>query len=329
MQTDRYRLTMNSWGKIVKDRKYWENEMEKKFELDSELDMLLDEQLIREAELLEKELFADKNKELYTETEEETNASYERLVARLKADGVYRNEAENETSVDETEASKNIHSVQRSFGRGKRISARRNTLTDEQKRSRRRRISAKIAGVIVVSGMCVFTATMTSEANRKYWLHNMRILTGQDTRVVTDNDERNEVANADEYTAMAEIEEKLGIEVPEFHYRPEQFIFSSYQVDSIAGIAWLEYAYEGNIIMFHMDKSEEESTSYITSIIGEEIQTVKMQYEDTNVNIGQIKDADDELLECYAKWKRKNVNYFLYGRIEVDELTKTIKKIVY
>lgn len=304
--------------------------MEKKFELDSELDLLLDEQLMREAELLEKELFADKNKELYTETEDETQASYERLIARLKVDGVYRDEeTAKEMSVNKTEAPKKFNSTQRCLGRGKKLSIRRETWTDEQKRRRRRRISAKIAGVLVVSGMCVFTATMTSEANRKYWLHNIRILTGQDTRVVTDNDERNEAANADEYTAIAEIEEKLGIEVPEFYYRPEKFVFSSYQVDSIAEIAWLEYTYEGNIIMFHMDKCEEDSTSYITSIIGEEVGTFKMQYEDINVNMGQIKDTNDELLECYAKWKRKNVNYFLYGRIEDEELTKIIKKIAY
>lgn len=303
--------------------------MEKKFELDSELDMLLDEQLIREAELLEKELFADKNKELYTETEEETNASYERLVARLKADGVYRNEAENETSVDETEASKNIHSVQRSFGRGKRISARRNTLTDEQKRNRRRRISAKIAGVIVVSGMCVFTATMTSEANRKYWLHNMRILTRQDTRVVNGNNETNDRVETEEYVAIAEIEAKLGTEVPEFHYRPEKFVFSSYQVDSIAGIAWLEYEHNGNIIMFYMDKNEGVSSSYTSGIVGEEVETLKMQYEDIDVNLGQVRDGEDELLECYAKWRRKDTVYSLYGRMAFDEMIKIIKKIVY
>lgn len=320
---------MNSWDKIVKDRKCWENEMEKKFELDSELDLLLDEQLIKEAELLEKELFADKNKELYTETEKETQDSYERLVARLKADGVYQEDETKEKSVNKVGVSKKLGPTQRSFGRGKKLSARRDILTDEQKHRRRRKISAKIAGVIVVSGMCVFTATMTSEANRKYWMHNMRILTGQDTRVVNGNNETNDRVETEEYVAIAEIEETLGIEVPEFYYRPEKFVFNSYQVDSIAEIAWLEYTYEGNIIMFHMDKCEEDSASYITSIIGEEVQTIKMQYEDTNVNIGQIKDANDELLECYAKWKRKNVNYFLYGRIENEELTKIIKKIAY
>lgn len=303
--------------------------MGKKFELDSELDLLLDEQLIREAELLEKELFADKNKELYTETEKETQDSYERLVARLKADGVYQEDETTEKSVNKVGVSKKLGPTQRSFGRGKKLSARRDILTDEQKHRRRRRISAKIAGVIVVSGMCVFTATMTSEANRKYWLHNMRILTGQDTRVVADNDERNEAVNVDEYTAMAEIEEKLEIDVPEFLYRPSKFNFNSYDVNSIAEIAWMEYEYNGNIIMFYMDKNEGDSSSYISGIVGEEVQTMKMQYEDVDVSLGQVRDTEDELLECYAKWKRKDIAYSIYGRMEFEELTKIIKKIVY
>ena len=329
-QNDYYRLTMNSWGKIVKDRKYWENEMEKKFELDSELDLLLDEQLIREAELLEKELFADKNKELYTETEEETQASYERLIARLKADGVYREEeTAEEKSVNITEAPKKFNSTQRCLGRGKKISIRRESLTDEQRRRHRRKLSAKIAGVIVVSGMCVFTATMTSEANRKYWLHNMRILTGQDTRVVNGNNETNDRVETDEYVAIAEIEEALGIEVPEFYYRPDKFAFNVYSFDTIVGVARMEYQYKDTIITLHMEKNEEDVITDGSGVLGIEVQKVQMLYDEEEINVYKVYDDNDNLSSCYAAWEKNNVKYSIYGRIELKELCEIVKKIAY
>lgn len=304
--------------------------MEKKFKLDDELDVLLDEQLIREAELLERELFSDENAEAYTETEEETQASYEKLVERLKADGIYREEMSDKEKTDTKEQkSKTVGTTQKSFGRGKRMSARRASVTKEERCKRRRHLSVKIAGIIVVSGICVFSATMTSEANRKYWLHNMKILTGQDTRVVSDNDETNDKVETEEYTAIADIEEKLGVDMPELYYRPDKFAFRTFEVDTIAEIARLEYEYKGNIITFHIDKAEDESNSFNSSIIGEEIKTVKIQYEDIDAHLGKVKDTDDTLSASYAKWKRKNINYFIYGRIGLEELEKIIKKLVF
>lgn len=304
--------------------------MEKKFELDSELDLLLDEQLMREAELLEKELFADKNKELYTETEDETQASYERLIARLKVDGVYRDEeTAKEMSVNKTEAPKKFNSTQRCLGRGKKLSIRRETWTDEQKRRRRRRISAKIAGVLVVSGMCVFTATMTSEANRHYIINSMRIMTGRDTRIVNDNDETNEKVNEDEYAAIAEIEEQLGIEMPEFLYRPYGFCFASYELDLYAGIARVEYQYGDNIVVIYVNKNRNESETNTNGLSGDEIEKIQAHYEMGTVSLGKIKGEQDEIPNYYAQWDRENTSYFLSGKIEFEELREIVKKIVF
>lgn len=55
---------------------------------------------------------------------------------------------------------------------------------------------------------------MTSEANRKYLVNSVRIWSGDDTKTVVDNDEKNERVNIDEDKAIADIEEKLGIEMP-------------------------------------------------------------------------------------------------------------------
>lgn len=308
--------------------------MEKKFELGDELDSLLEEQLIREAELLEKELLLDDDSEPYTETEEEMHASYAALIERLKADGVYREDTPSKEPLGKEEKTIEITSLktaktQKRFGKVKEMSARKESMTEEEKHRRRRRISAKIAGVVVVSGMCVFAASMTSEANRNYFMHSVKIMTGRDTRVVNGNDDANDRVNADEYAAIAEIEEKLGIEMPEFLYRPYDFSFVSYEIDEYAGIAWIEYEYQNNILVLHIDSSEEDNASTISGMIGAEIQVIKMQYENIVVNIGKVEDSNDELIGYYAKWERKHINYALYGRIELEEFGKIIEKIAY
>ena len=66
----------------------------------------------------------------------------------------------------------------------------------------------------LVCSACVFAASMTSEANRNYFVNNFKYLVGDDTRVVIGNDEENEDVLEDEYAAIADIEEKLGIDMP-------------------------------------------------------------------------------------------------------------------
>ena len=63
--------------------------MEKKIS-EVDLDRLLEEQFLNEADAIEKELFSDDFEEYEEETEEETEAAYEDLVSRLKERGEYR-----------------------------------------------------------------------------------------------------------------------------------------------------------------------------------------------------------------------------------------------
>ena len=318
-----YRLTMNSWGKIVKDRKCWENKMEKKFDIDNELEMLLDDQLNMEVELLEKELFADEDFEDYQETPEECKASYEKLVERLKADGIYREEKNeddgNQETGSEDKDAVNVESDDSDENK------------DEKYDTRKKfeRIVAKAAGIVIVSGMCIFAASLTSEANRNYLINNVRILTGYDTRVINSNDESNDLVVADEHKAITVIEEELKVEVPEFYYRPENFKFCLYEVYPIAGTARMEYEYNNQLINFQIDKNQEFSTSYINNMHGEELEKIWMMRDEIEVSLGKVKASQDESACFYAKWEESDVGYFLFGKIELDELRKIVQDMGY
>ncbi len=272
--------------------------MEKKFE-DEDLDKLIDEEFIREAQMMERALFSDGGMEDYEATEDEVKESYKELADQLKKDGVYREEETPDKVVS--------------------ISGKQTT----------RHKLTKAAGFVLVSGMCVFAASMTSEANREYVVKHVGVLIGKDTRVITDNDEKNDRVNTDEYTARDDIEEKLGIEMPEFFYLPDTFEFHSYEVNPYAEFARIEYKYRDNIIEFGVGKVNESSKSKFDSIHGEELGTVTIIREDIEVQIKKIQDDVDELPNYLAQWKKDESLYYIVGKIEIEELSEMIKLIFY
>ena len=85
----------------------------------------------------------------------------------------------------------------------------------------------RIAGIAGLCLICVFAASMSSEANRKYLVNSVRILSGNDSQFIIDNSSDNEHATTEESNAIADIEEKLDVKMPEFYYRPYGWSFQN------------------------------------------------------------------------------------------------------
>lgn len=317
--------------------------MEKKLE-DDELNKLLEEQFIKEADMIEEALFSDEDFEDFEETDEEVRAAYDKLVARLKADGIYREEddsAESE-SCAASEIGANVvgigdEAVNHPAGtpnqeryEKKVIPMRVEERRGEDGKGKRRYKIAKVAGFVIVATCCVFAASMTSEATRNYFIDSLQYLVGEDTRIVIDNDDRNDTVKDDEYQAISIIENDLNVELPEFMYRPRYFSFKSYKVDKFSGTARMEYLYKDkNIIAFYIDKERENSSSKIDSLHGDNMETFQIDNEDIEVKIKEIRDTLDEISSYTAQWKRKDVVYAISGKIEIDELKRMLEKLVY
>lgn len=256
------------------------------------------EEYIRRAEQWERELFdqADFSEE-EEPAEEEDAHSYEKLVNRLKEEGIYREE------VPEEDTSRII-----SMHRGHRISI------------------GKVAGIAILFCTCVFAASMTSEANRTYLVNNIRVWSGKDTRSVVDNNEENENANTEELEAFEIIEKELQIEMPEFYYRPYGFDILDYELNEYVGIARVEYKYQNNIITLYIDKENENSASKNNTMHGktEEILTIEAE----NITV-LLQESEDEVPSYTAQWERGDVLYHLAGRMEKEELIKIIENIVF
>lgn len=269
-----------------------------------------DEDYIKRAEEMEKALWADGEPDQdEDEPDEEAEArSYAALIRRLKEEGVYQEE-ERETETEETSAP--------SDSRIRRL-------------PRKRSVSVgRVAGVALLCCACVFAASMTSEANRNYFVKGMRYLVGDDSRIIAGNDGENEDVNLLEQDAVKEIETKLNVEVPEFYYRPPEFVFFNYEISEPAEIARMEYEYNKYIISFVIDKQNNRSASRTLSVNGKKESFSAISYDGIQVTVEELQEEQDLLPSYTASWEKDNVVYWLSGKIEKEEIIKILKQMVY
>lgn len=262
---------------------------------------ILREEFIEREKQIEEALFADKDVENLVFTDEEVKDSYQELLRRFEREK--RENAEHEAS-----DSKIIEIKSRKTG------VRWHQL-------------GKVVGMAAVALACIFAASMTSEANRKYLMNSMRIWSGDDTKTVNYNDDSNENANLDEDKAIADIEEKLGIEMPRFYYRPPHFRFLSYEVAELTETAKIEYQYKDNIILLYVDREAQNASSNINSMHGDDLESQKITKDNIEISVEKIQSEDDKE-PCYiAEWKANDTLYRISGKIEGTELKKIIKNM--
>lgn len=185
----------------------------------------------------------------------------------------------------------------------------------------------KVAGVAGVCLLCVFAASMTSEANRNYWVRGFKYLTGNDTKVIVDNDENNEIANVDEDKAIQDIEDKIGVKVPEFYYRPDGMKLLDYVISEETSVVQMEYQCEETFLMLYINKQNDITSSNIYSLHGDVQESIVAGDEKTKVAIEKVYDEGEDTPSYTANWTKDDVMYALSGRIDINELKKIIKEM--
>ena len=183
----------------------------------------------------------------------------------------------------------------------------------------------KIAGVAGVCLMCVFAASMTSEANRNHFIKRIKYLSGNDTKIVVGNDFENEDVNTDEYEAIQDIEENLEVKVPEFYYRPYGMQFMNYEISKSTFVAKMEYIYDNSVLTFLIDKQNENTASNIKSTDGDGNDEIIINKEGSVVTIKEMTDESQEKANFEAQWTKNDTDYNFSGRIELEELKEIIK----
>lgn len=290
----------------------------------------LEEEYLKEADAIEEALFDGRKFEDNQDIVEKLSVSRESFYQRAREEGLLENvadeKAEDEKNTEEAvpeSTEKKILEFRKNAGVSK------DSARDENRNSGKRKHSyvrfGRIAGIAGLCLICVFAASMSSEANRKYLVNSVRILSGNDSQFITDNSSDNEHAATEESDAIADIEEKLDVKMPEFYYRPYGMEFYAYEVNSDNFYAKIEYEYENNILFFYIDKQDISAESNISSLKGENRVIEKIDRDDLNIIIKKVEDGTEKLPTYIASWEYENTVYYLVGKIEIDELKKIIQ----
>lgn len=272
---------------------------------DAELKKWLAEEYEKETEEMEKILFPDGVIPDDGETEEEAKAAYQRLVEKLKADGVYKEDETDSIKTDDHKENVKIVYL-------------------PEKKSHK---AARVAAAVLVCSAGIFAASMTSQANRSYFIDSVRYWVGDDTSISIENDEGNEKAQKDEQMAIDNVEKELGVNVPLILERPKGFKFKDYRVNAESGYAFFEYSYNGEILTIYINKYDKETKSSGASLDGKEIDTIKLPEEEISIQIKKIMAKGDKKASYVAYWNSSTVFYQIESQMEEQKFIKLIKNI--
>ena len=272
---------------------------------DAELKKWLAEEYEKETEEMEKILFPDGVIPDDGETEEEAKAAYQRLVERLKADGVYKEDETDSIKTDDHKENVKIVYL-------------------PEKKSHK---AARVAAAVLVCSAGIFAASMTSQANRSYFIDSVRYWVGDDTSISIENDEGNEKAQKDEQMAIDNVEKELGVNVPLILERPKGFKFKDYRVNAESGYAFFEYSYNSEILTIYINKYDKETKSSGASLDGKEIDTIKLPEEEISIQIKKIMAKGDKKASYVAYWSSSTEFYQIESQMEEQKFIKLIKNI--
>lgn len=290
----------------------------------------LEEEYLKEADAIEESLFDGRKFENNQDIVEKLSVSRESFYQRAREEGLLEDtadeKAEDEKNTEEAvpeSTEKKILEFRKNAGVSK------DPARDANRNSGKRKHSyvrfGRIAGIAGLCLICVFAASMSSEANRKYLVNSVRILSGNDSQFISYNDDSNENASTKESDAIADIEEKLDVKMPEFYYRPYGMEFYKYELNDENFYARIEYEYKDNILFFYVDKQDASTESNISSLKGQEKIVDKINKDELEIDIKEITEENDKNATYMVNWKYEDVVYYLVGKIKLDELKKIIQ----
>lgn len=262
-------------------------------------DIIIDNEMIKEAEEIEKSV---ENVEVpFREGDEEREL--ERLLERMEFEKAKR---KNTSKIEEFTRSADEYG---------------------EKRRKKIRTATRAAAVVVMLGIGIFGASMTSEANR---LRVMKILrqSYNDKEIVRiNNGDKRTYAENDEEIVRNDIYTKLHVKYPEFFYVPEGMKYSESIINEEAGTAYITYNYNDDNLIFYISTGENDiSETKTTDVKNTIVDTVKLDIKDSDVEASIIETSDNKHL---AQWVYHNVYYEFGGKIAEDELVKVLEEMFY
>lgn len=199
---------------------------------------------------------------------------------------------------------------------------------EKMRNSRKHSAMVKAAMLVLVASGCLFAFSMRSEATRMWWLSSVEKIIGSNRGNTVNNDEERVYSEMTEEEAAAEIEEKIGVPVPEFQYLPQGMSFDGFECDENTLVGRMQYVYEQHIVHLQIF-SESGDSSYSWNFDGEILKDQELVTDYGVVKVMEIKMSDDAGSTVLAEWIYENHQYELVGKVSFEEISMILENILY
>lgn len=196
---------------------------------------------------------------------------------------------------------------------------------DTKRKKRRFSPLVRWAAVLVLVCVGVFGVSVTGQAKGSGLWSSIQRLIGGETRWQQDNNgEDRNISDPEEYKAIAEIEEKLGMTVPEFFYWPDDLFFQNVYIFEESSKFMMTYSSDEKVIYFEGWKGKNDYSS--NNVWQGEGDSNSIEYNGNNYTVTKLEnDIYGEYY--YAKWNSGENIYSISGITNREELEKILKNI--
>lgn len=160
-------------------------------------------------------------------------------------------------------------------------------------------------------------------------MREMNELFGNDVNTRVNN---NEVLESDrtEQHVLEDIENTLGIKMPEFFYLPAEMKYENYSIDEDAQTAFMRYFYQDNYVYFMTMANFKDASSLSQNDKGKEVQKISNELvPNLEITLWEIYEERDKKPTYTLSWEYKNVYYELFGKLPIEEMEVIAENVLY
>lgn len=193
-------------------------------------------------------------------------------------------------------------------------------------RRKRRYIIAALAAVIVL----VCGSVMTGVGSKSYWKVIWERIAGdaEVSYIDVENMYSQNSEDIDEVGVYREINEKFGVSIVRFEYKPKGMALSRYTLDEEQRKAYIFYDYYGEMIRYSIYMNDSDS-----SFGQKDLDLLLDEYQIENnsqiIYVEEYKVEDSESNRYIAEFKYRDVQYQLMGVMEKEEFDEIIKNLIF
>lgn len=193
-------------------------------------------------------------------------------------------------------------------------------------RRKRRYIIAALAAVIVL----VCGSVMTGVGSKSYWKVIWERIAGdaEVSYIDVENMDSQNSEDIDEVGVYREINEKFGVSIVRFEYKPKGMALSRYTLDEEQRKAYIFYDYYGEMIRYSIYMNDSDS-SFGQKDLDLLLDEYQIENNSQMIYVEEYKVEDSESNRYIAEFKYRDVQYQLMGVMEKEEFDEIIKNLIF